>query len=145
MIVRRTTFFLGLFLLVFMVLAGSKLVWLMQAKRTTGYFAFQGRGNALEQIRLPFSEIYYTLGHDTIWFRGPGKLNFRSNTPVTVWYQPGDPKDAKVGTFFGLWSNTAVYGGIVLLIMLAVFIHPAIVPRHARLRLSFKKPFIQIM
>jgi hypothetical protein len=145
MVVRRTTFVLGVFFLVFFVLTGSKLVWLMRSKQTTGYFAFQGRGNALEQIRLPFSEIYYRLGNDTVWFRGPGKLNFKSNTPVTVWYQPGDPTDAKLGTFFGLWGNTAVYGGIILLVVLAVFIHPGIVPRHARLRLSYKKPFIQIV
>lgn len=145
MVVRRTPFFLSLFLLVFFVLTGSKLLWLMQSKRTTGYFAFKGRGNALEQIRVPFSEFYYKLGNDTVLFRGPGKLNFKAHTPVTVWYQPDDPKDAKVGTFFGLWGNTAVYGGIIFVIMLAVFIHPEIVPRSARLRLSYKKPFIQLI
>lgn len=145
MVVRRTPFFLGLFLLAFIVVTGSKLIWLLRSKQTTGYFAFQGRGNALEQIRLPFSEFYYQLGNDTIWFRGPGVLNYKNNAPVTVWYQPGDPKDARVGTFFGLWGNTAVYGGIIYLLLLAIFFHPGIVPRHAKLKLTAARPFIQLV
>lgn len=145
MVVRRIPFFLGLFGIFFIVLLTNKLIWLMQSKKTTGVFAFQGRGNALEQITLPFSELYFRLGKDTVWFKGPGKLGAKPGSMVPVRYQPGNPANAKVMTFFGFWGGTAIYGGIILLVLLAVFLHPDIVPRRARLRLSFRKPFLQIV
>lgn len=145
MVVRRTTFFLSVFCILFIMIAAHPLIWLMQSKKTTGVFAFKGRGNALEQIRLPFCEIYFKLGSDTFWFKGPGNLQLQPSTPIAVRYQPQQPNDAKVCTFFGLWGGTATYGGIILLMLLAVFLHPAIVPRHARLQLGFKKPFIQFV
>jgi hypothetical protein len=145
MVVRRTTFFLTLFGIIITILVSNKLIWLMNSQKTTGVFAFQGRGNALEQITLPFSEIYFRHGKDTIWFKGPGQLDMAPGTLVPVRYQPDDPADARVITFFGFWGGTAIYGGIVLLILLAIFLHPEIVPRRASLRLSFKKPFLQVV
>jgi hypothetical protein len=145
MVVRRTTFFLSLFGILFILLLPNKLIWLMTSKKTTGVFAFQGRGNALEQITLPFSEIYFRLGKDTVWFKGPGKIGMNPGTLVPVRYQPDNPANAKVMTFFGFWGDTAIYGGIILLLLLAIFLHPGIVPRRASLRLSFRKPFLQIV
>ena len=145
MIVHRTTFFITLFGILFILLLPGKLIWLMRSKKTTGVFAFQGKGNALEQIRVPFTEIYFQLGKDTVWFKGPGALQLKPGTLVPVRYLPNDPSDASVFTFAGFWFGTVIYGGIILIVLLAIFLHPDIVPRRASLRLSFKKPFLQIV
>jgi hypothetical protein len=117
----------------------------MHAKKTTGVFAFNGRGNALDQIRITSYEAWYRLGNDTVWFRNVGKLSFRPGEPVTVLYQPQHPTDARVYSMMGFWGSTAVYESILLLVLLAVFVHPDIVPWHAKLRLQYKKPFIQVI
>lgn len=145
MILGRTTFFVSLFLLASGLLAGSKLIWLLRSKQTTGYFAFLGQGGGLDQIRMPYAQIYFRHAGDTIWFKGPSNIQLPSGTPLQVRYLPNDPSDAKVVTFIGLWGNTAVYGGIVLLMLVAVFLHPDIVPRHAQLRVRLKRPFIEMV
>jgi len=145
MIIHRTVFFLSIFSILFIVIASSKLLWLMHAKKTTGVFEFQGRGNALEQIQMSSYEASYRLGNETIWFKSEGNLRLKRGTPVTVLYQPEHPTDARVYTLVGFWGSTIVYGGILLLALLAVFAHPDIIPWHAKLRLHYKKPFIQII
>ena len=145
MVIRRTVFFLTLFVILFIVIAGNKLLWLMRAEKTTGRFEFQERGNALEQISVTSYEGSYLLGNERVWFKSEGVLPFKRGTPVTVLYQPQHPTDAKIYTLIGFWGSTIVNGGILFTVLLAIFVHPDIVPRRAKLRLHYKKPFIQVI
>ena len=117
----------------------------MRSQKTTGYYAFLGQGGALDQLRMPYALMYFRHNGDTIWLKGPANLRLPSGTPVQVRYLPGNPADASVVTFMGIWGNIATYGGIVLLILTAVFLHPEIVPRRARLKLNWGKPFVEVV
>lgn len=145
MVMSRTKFFLALFSLLIVPLLSYKLIWLLRSKKATGIFAFEGRGNALDQMRFPYSDIYFKNGKDTVWFKGPGSLHLKPGTAVPVRYLPGNPADAKIDTFKALWGATAVYGGIPLLILLVICLHPEIIPYKAKVILTRKSPYVRLL
>lgn len=145
MVIRRNTFFLSLFAILLIAFAAGKLWWLTHAKKTTGVFVYQGRGNALEQFRQIDYDAYYRLGDDTIRFKGEGNPRIKQNTVVPVLYQPANPQDARVYTFISFWGKTVTNGGILFAVLLVIFLHPAIVPRKSKLHLSLRSPFIQLV
>jgi hypothetical protein len=141
----RTKFFLALFSLLVVPLLSYKVIWLLQSRKTSGIFAFEGRGNALDQMRFPYSDIYFKNGKDTIWFKGPGNLDLQPGATVSIRYLPGNPSQAKLDTFKAIWGATAVYGGIPLLILLVICLHPEIVPYKAKVILLRNKPFVRLL
>lgn len=145
MIIHRTKFFLALISIVVIPLVTYKCIWLMQSRRVNGIFAFEGQGNVLEQIRFPHSEIWFKDDHDTIWIKGPGGLKLKSGDHVKVRYHPGDPGNAKLDTFIGIWGGTVIYGGIVLLLLIAIAVHPEIIPYRSKVMLTGKRPFVRVV
>jgi hypothetical protein len=142
MTIHRHRFFLALFALLIVPLVAKKLIWLAQSKTTTGIFYMKIHGNALEQMRGTFSLIYFKLGKDTIWFEETGYLKVKEGQPVAVRYQKNNPSDALVNNFRTVWGATVIYGGLPVLVLLVLFLHPHIIPYNARLRLTRKKPYI---
>src|SRR5688572_547281 len=112
MTLPRTKFFLSVILLLIIPLVTFKVIWLLQSKKTTGIFAFESYGPALDQIRFPYSVIYFFVGNDTIWFKGPPKLGLPEKAIVPVRYRPGNPADARFDSFRGIWIGTLIYGGL---------------------------------
>jgi len=102
-------------------------------------------GSAGEQIKLSYSFVYFTYGNQKIWFEGPGHMDLKEGTIVPIRYQVNDPADAKVDTFFGLWADTVVYCGEPFVMLIFIFLHRGIFPPGSRIRLMFKKPFLQIV
>jgi len=145
MLLKRTTFFLLLFTGYTIPLVAGKLLWLLHSRPVMGVMAFPGHGQLGDQMPLDYSVIYFPLGNDTIWFNGLGNLHLPPNSPVPIRYNTRDPHDAQVNIFAGIWGKTLVYGGIPLAMLLVVFLHPDVVPRRARVRLSRKKPWILIV
>jgi hypothetical protein len=145
MLLHRVKFFLALSGLIAAPLLINKFVWLARSKKTAGVFSFQGGGNALDQMRMTHSILYFNLGKDTIWFEAPSNLDLQEGQAVSVRYQPANPSDVRLNTFLGIWGATAIYGGIPLFVLLIIFLHPEIVPYSAKLRLTRKKPFVFIV
>jgi hypothetical protein len=144
-IVRRGRFFLALFLLIGLYFVMPRLLWLARSQRTWGVYAFAGNGNAGDQISLDYSVDYFRHGRDTIFFNGFGNLDYCPGDSIPIRYQTSDPSNAKVDLFVAIWGETAVNGGIPLVMLLCIYIHPGVVPRRACLRLAFKKPFVFIV
>jgi hypothetical protein len=145
MIIHRTKFFLALICLFVTPLVLYKTIWLLQSKKTTGTFAFVSYGPALDQIRFPYSVMYFKHGIDTVWFEARGKLNYKPGAIVPVRYLAGNPSNAKLGTFRSLWMATIIYGGIPFLLLLAIFLHPEIVPYKKKVMLTRKQPFVWVV
>lgn len=144
MVVRRTSFFLFLFMIILVIFPLKKLVWLIRSEKTMGVFGFHGEGGALDQMRQSYSKIDFKHGKETVTFKGPGSLRLKKGDLVPVRYLPGNPTDAMVVSFIGIWGSSVVYGGIFFATLLAVFLHPDIVPRRAKLKITIKKPYIRI-
>jgi hypothetical protein len=142
---HRTKFFLALISIVVIPLVTYKCIWLIQSRKVNGVFAFEGQGNVLEQIRFPHSEIWFKEGNDTVWIKGPGGLRLKSGDVVQVRYHPGDRANAKLNTFIGIWGGTVIYGGIVVLLLIAIAFHPEIVPYRAKVMLMGKLPFVRVV
>jgi hypothetical protein len=142
MVIHRTKFFLALCSILIIPLVAIKVTWLMRSTKTTGIYVVDGKAGALEQMRMFYSINLFMYGKDTIWFRGPIQRGIPEGSVIPVRYNPNDPSDAKVGTFFGIWGGTVIYGGMPLLLLLIFFVHPKIIPYRSKVRLSRKKPFV---
>ena len=145
MVIPRSKLFLALFLLLIVPLLLYKVIWLVQSHKVNGVFAFEGSGGALDQMRFPYSEIYFIHGKDTTWFKGPGYLNLQPGAIVPIRYLSGNPSNAKLDTFKSIWSGTLIYGGVPLLMLLVIFLNPYIVPYRSRVALSKRKPFVRVV
>jgi hypothetical protein len=145
MIIHRTKFFLALICLFVTPVVLYKVIWLLQSKKTTGVYAFKSYGPALDQMRFPYSVIYFKHGADTVWFHGAGKLNYQPGDMVPVRYLAGNPSNAQLDTFRSLWMSTIIYGGILFLFLLAISLHPEIVSYKKKVILTRKKPFVWVV
>lgn len=145
MVIRRNTFFLLLALLYIAIVGSPKLVWFLNSQTTTGIYAFQGGGNALDQFPERASFIYFVYQNDTIWFKSMGGLGLPENTPIAVRFQTNDPQDAVIDNFRAVWLPTIVYGALPFLVLIVTFFHPHIVPWRSRVVLIPRKPFIKVI
>jgi hypothetical protein len=145
MIMHRTKFFLALFLLYLTPLVLYKSIWLIQSKKAIGKFAFESYGPALDQIRFPYSIIYFLVGKDTVWFKGPGKLHLKPGNLVPVRYLPRDPSNARLDSFKSIWAGTIIYGSIPFLILIVISLHPEIIPYRKKVKLTREKPFVWVV
>jgi hypothetical protein len=145
MVIRRNTFFLLLALIYIVVVGSPKLVWFLNSQKTTGIFAFQGRGNALDQLPESSSFIYFIYQSDTVWFKSLPGLGLPENSPVPVRFHKKNPRDAKLDKFRDIWMPTIVYGALPFLVLIVTFFHPHIVPWRSRVVLIPRKPFIKVI
>lgn len=145
MIMHRTNFFLALIAIWVIPLISYKCIWLMRSRKVNGIFAFEGRGNALDQISFPHSEFWFRNGRDTVWVIGPGGLKLEKGSIIPLRFIPGNETHAKVDTFRGIWVGTVIYGGVILLVFLAVFVHPEIVPYRSKVKLMGRQPFVFVV
>ena len=144
MTIRRNYFFLLLFSVLIVPFMAHKIIWLARSEKTNGTMSFIGKTFS-GQMDHVYSVIWFMHGKDTIWFNGRNNIFFEEGEAVPIRYQRSHPADAKLDVFLAIWGDTLVYGGIPVLIVFAIFIHPEIIPYRRRLRLLFKKPFIEVI
>jgi hypothetical protein len=145
MVIRRNTFFLLLTLIYIIAIAGPKLVWVLGSQKTTGIFAFQGRGNALDQFPESSSFIFFMNGNDTVWFKATGGLGLPEGSPVAVRFRKNNPTDAKIDNLRGIWLPNIIYGSLPFLVVIVIFLHPHIIPWRSKIVLIPRKPFIKVI
>lgn len=147
MSLSRTGFFLLISILFITPFFMTNLVWFLQSKKTQGFYSFNGMGNALQGagLRPTYSNLYFYYNNKQIWLHGPGNIQLPEGTPVSIRYQVDNPNDAKADTLIGLWGNTIIYGGIILLLLSVVIIPATVIPRGNKIFLHYKKPFIRLI
>lgn len=91
-----------------------------------------------------YSNIRFKVGNDTIWFNGNDNIFFKEGEVVPVRYQKDNPYDVRIDIFPSIWGDTLVYGGIPVVLLIALFLHPQVIPRGSRIRLSTKKPLLTL-
>ena len=145
MAISKPIFFAALAILVAAPFWTVRALWVMRSEKTQGVYAFAGNGFAGDQVRLDYSIISFRAARMEIWFNGIGNLPYKSGQPVPVRYQPDNPYDARVDIFAAIWGDVLVYSGIPVAMLLAMFLHPNVVPWGSRLRLTRQKPYLQIL
>lgn len=106
--------------------------------------SFKGK-SITGQLVHEYSVIFYKAGKDTIWFDGNDNIFYKEGESVPVRYQINDPQDARIDTFIPIWGDVLVYGGIPILILLVIFLHPQIIPFGSTIKLTTTKPFVKIV
>lgn len=145
MIIHRTKFFLALFSILVIPLVAYRCIWLMQSRKVNAIFAFESLGDALAQIRFPHSEFWFKDGDDTVWLKGPGSLHLKEGAIIPVRYIPGNEDKSVPDTFRGIWLGTIIYGGIPFLVLLVIFLQPAIIPYKSRVKVMRRQPFVSLV
>jgi hypothetical protein len=144
MILHRTKFFVLLFIIGMAPFLLYKIWWIANSSKTNGVMGFVGK-NYTGQIEHTYAVIIFKVGEKTFWFNGNENIFFRKGETVPVRYQDKNPYEARLNIFVSMWGDTLVYGGIPLLILLVVFLHPEIIPRSSKVLLARGKPFIKII
>ena len=142
---RKTPFFLALLFFTTTPFLAFRCLWILHSRKTEGYMAFKGRGEAGEQIPLLYTVIYFKYGKDTVWFNSQANPPLTPGERVPVRYQIDNPSDARLDLFVGIWGDTLVYSGIPALMLLVLFLHRAVIPWGSKVRLTWKKPFIKVI
>jgi hypothetical protein len=123
----------------------ARVLWMMRSVPVEGVFGFAGNGFAGDQVREDYSVISFRVGDKEIWFNGLGNLNCKPGQRIPVRYRPDDPYDARVDIFEGIWGDVLVYSSIPVFLLIVLFLHRKVVPWGSRVRLSFMRPFVQII
>ena len=143
MTLSKSLFFLLLLCIVTIPFLIYKISWLARSVKVNGEMGFVGKNYAGSYVHV-YSNIRFMADKDTIWFKGNDNMFFKEGETVPVRYIRSNPHEARINTFAAIWGDTVVYGGIPVIILLALFLHPAIIPRRSRIRLSTKKPILEI-
>ena len=120
-------------------------LWVMRSAKTQGIMEFVGNGSAGDQVKLDYSVISFKMGEKKIWFNGLGNLAYKPGHPIPIRYRPDNPYDARVDIFAGIWGDVLVYSGIPVFLLLIMFLHRKVVPWGSRVRLTGRRPFIQLI
>jgi hypothetical protein len=145
MILSRNSFFLLLCAIFLLPIPIYKLIWLVTARTTTGTMYFTGHGNLGSVLGIStYPVIWFKSGKDTIYFNGNVNVELKSGEQVSVRYQPANPSDAKVNSFICIWGDSLAYELGPFLILLVIFFHPDLVPKHAKVVMG-KKQWVKII
>ncbi|HEY4288473.1 MAG TPA: DUF3592 domain-containing protein [Puia sp.] len=150
MLLSRTRFFLLLFGLLAGPLLVPRLLWMAGSRHTTGTMAFVGHdgiGSTLGITTYPV--IFFQLGKDSVFFNGLNGYGYKPGDPVPVRYSVSDPEDARIDRPVSIWGQTGVNLLCPVLIWLVIILTPArfdpLIPRHCKLLIQWKKPYIKVI
>jgi Protein of unknown function (DUF3592) len=144
MLIRRSRFFLVLFGMLIIPLFVQKIIWLARSEKAIGTVGFTGKRYAGQMV-YTYAVVSFMVGKDTVWFNGRNDILFEEGERVPVRYLRKNPAEARLDVFLAIWGDTLVYGGIPVLILLIIFLHPQIVPRRSKIQLTTIRPFIMIV
>jgi len=144
MFIKRSTFFFLLLLIVITPFISHTLWWLAHSIKTMGSMRFVGK-NYTGQIVHTYSVIRFFAGRDTVFFNTNDNIIFTPGEAVPVRYRQHNPAGAKVDMFVEIWGDALVYGGMFVLLVLIVFLHPGIVPYRSKIWMAAEKPFLRVV
>lgn len=141
MIFRKTTFFLLLFAILVLPFFAWKIIWLAGAAKTNGVIQFRSKG-ITTSLDGSYLVVSFVANKDTVWFHGRDRGSFTEGEITPVIYQRNNPEDARLNDFASVWGDTLIYSGIPFVILLMLFLQPAIVPWRSRIRIVRHSPYL---
>ena len=134
MTIPRTYLVLVLFVVFVCPFLILRLIWLSDSVATNGTKYFTGHGNVGSVLGLStYPLIQFTVGNDTIEFKGNMNIPMEDGQRVPIRYQHDDPSDARINTFKGMWADVAVYSAGPFMVFLALLFTPGLIPRYLKI------------
>jgi hypothetical protein len=139
MALSRTWFFIILFLGFACAFFLPRVIWLSRSVAVTGHKYFTGHGNLGSVLGLStYPVIRYFVHGDTLDFNGNINMPLQDGQAVAVRYQRGNPADARIATFTGLWADVLIYSVGPFLVIVALLLTPGLIPKRIRIGRSEK-------
>lgn len=143
MVFSKNAFFFLLLLLLTLPFLLPNVLWLLRSEKATGKVEGIGASSGLSLGRDTYALVSFSTGKDTVYFQGKDD-NYKEGDIVPLHYQPKNPEDAKIASFYSLWGNTIAYMGAPLIFWIICFFARDIVPNGSSIRLG-KKPFLKVI
>jgi hypothetical protein len=146
MILRRTTFFIILFLLIVFPFFAIRLQWLLTAEKAIGEIEFIGHGDLGSSLGMTtYPVIRFVAGKDTAHVHGRFKNEMVPGQKISMRYQPDDLSDARIDNFENLWGDMIVYALAPFFIFVVLIVHRKVFPYRSRIRIGRGHPFIALV
>ncbi|HVM87502.1 MAG TPA: hypothetical protein VMT76_04890 [Puia sp.] len=149
MLLSRNQFFVVLFMVVTVPFLMTRIIWLVNSRKTTGAMAFISHsdwGSALGMST--YAVIDFKAGKDSLSFNSYINLDLTKGQAVSVLYQKDNPSDAIVDDFYNIWARAISYAIFPVLIVIVLYVIPdrmdPLIPSKSKILLG-KKPFIKII
>jgi hypothetical protein len=140
MILKRNQFFLLALLLLLVIFFIPKIIWLLSAEKAIGEVMMTGHGNLGSALGLStYQVVKFITVTDTIVFNGEIDLGLKTGSKVPVLYQKNDPAGAIINTFHTVWSKPIVYCMGPLLVLIAFYLMPDVIPKKSRIRVGGRR------
>lgn len=143
MLFSKNAFFALLLLLLLTPIILPNIIWLLKSNKTVGKVEGIGHATGISLGSDSYAYISFMAGKDTIYFQGKDD-NYKEGSIVPLYYQPKNPEDAKVASFWSLWGNMVAYCGVPLIFWSICFFAPDIVPKRSMVLVG-KRPFLKIV
>ena len=143
MLFSKNSFFFLLLLLVTLPFLLPNIIWLLRSQKTTGTVEGIGTATGISFGKDTYALVSFMAGKDTFYFQGKDD-HYEAGNIVPLRYQPTNPEDAKIVSFYSLWGNTIAYMGAPLIFWIIFFFAKDIVPTGASIRLG-GKPFVRVI
>lgn len=105
---------------------------------------FLGKEFAGQFVRN-YAVIRFYVNNELVWLNGNDNDLYKPGEVIEVRYRENNPNDARINNFVSIWGETVVFGGLPALVILIVYLNPAIIPRRSRMRLGLRPPYISVV
>jgi hypothetical protein len=139
----KNAFFFLLLLVITLPFMLPNIIWLLRSQKALGKVEGIGVASGISLGPDTYALVSFTAGEKAVYFHGQDD-NYKPGDIVPLRYQPRNPEDAKVATFFSLWGSTIAYMGAPLIFWIIFFFARDIMP--AGSRISFGgRPFVRVI
>jgi hypothetical protein len=143
MLFTKNAFFFLLLLIILLPFVLPNILWLLNARKTTGVVEGIGASTGISFGRDTYAYVSFLADKDTVYFQGMDD-DYKRGDVVALLYQKKNPQDAKINSFYSLWGKTISYFGAPLIFWIICFFAPDIVPKGSKIRIG-KKPFVKLI
>lgn len=143
MLFSKNAFFFLLLLLLTLPFLLPNIIWLLRSEKATGRVEGIGAAVGMSLGSDTYALVSFMAGKDTVYFQGKDD-HYKKSDIVPLRYQPANPEDARIATFYSVWGNTIAYMGAPLIFWIICFFARDIVPNGSRIRLG-GKPFLKVI
>lgn len=114
-----------------------KIIWLSKTRTVKACVVSVNRTKHL-RYEQEYPVYEYTVGEYRYRKSGNYNMPFKAGDSVFLRYKVSNPLTARLDTLWGLWIDTFLYSGVLVLIWSMIFLHRKIIPEGSDILITHK-------